>query len=93
VPGGDRITAEERTPLTDECAELYRGVAPNTGAWCLSALIRRNKRLQNGIGKLLFKILNMERDAEMIGNATSIISSVKGAAALAVTVALISGAV
>jgi hypothetical protein len=35
--------------------------------------------------------LDVERDAEMIGNATRIIGGIKGAAALAMSVALIGG--
>jgi hypothetical protein len=91
VPGGDGIAAEEGTPLTNECTELHRRVAANAGARRLTALIRRHKGLQDRIGKLLLEILNMERDAEMIGNATCIIGGIKGAAALAMTVALIGG--
>jgi hypothetical protein len=40
----------------------------------------------------LFKVLNVERDAEMVGNATRIIGGIKGAAALTMTVALVGGA-
>jgi hypothetical protein len=93
VPSGNGITAEEGTPLTNECTELDRRVAANARARRLTALIGRNKWLQDGIGKLLFKVLNVERDAEMVGNATRIISGIKGAAALAMSVALIGGAV
>jgi hypothetical protein len=92
VPGGNSITPEKGTPLANERAELYRCVAPNTGARGLTTLIRRHKRLQDRVGKLLLEILNMERDAEMIGNATRIIGGIKGAAALAMTVALVGGA-
>jgi hypothetical protein len=92
VSGGNGIAAEEGAPLTNECAELHRRVAPNTGAWRLTTLIRRHKGLQDRIGKLLLEILNMERDAEMIGNATRIIGGVKGAAALAMAIALVGGA-
>ena len=92
MPSGNGITAEEGTPLTNECAELDRRVAANARARRLTALIRRNKWLQDGIGKLLFKVLNVERDAEMVGNATRIIGGIKGAAALAMSVALIGGA-
>jgi hypothetical protein len=92
VPGGNGITAKKRTPLTNECAELYRRVATNTGARGLTTLIRRHKGLQDRIGKLLLEILNMERDAEMIGNATRIIGGVKGATAFAMAVALVGGA-
>jgi hypothetical protein len=93
VPSGNGITAEEGAPLTNERAELHRRVAANTGAWRLAALIRRHKGLQDGVGELLLKILNMERDAEVIGNATRIVGGVEGAAALAVTVTLIGGTV
>jgi hypothetical protein len=93
VPRGDGITAKEGAPLTNECAKLHRRVAANTRAWCLTALIRRHKRFKDGIGELLLEVLNMERDAEVIGNATRIIGGIKGAAALAMTVALIRGAV
>jgi hypothetical protein len=93
VPSGNGIAAEECAPLTNECAELHRRIAANTGAWRFTALIRRHKRLKDGVGELLLEILNMERDAEMIGNATRIIGGIKGAAALAMTVALIRGAV
>ena len=89
VPRSNRITPKEGTPLTNERAELHRRVAANAGAWRLTALIRRHKGLQDRIGKLLLEILNMERDAEMIGNATRIIGGVKGAAALAMTVTLV----
>jgi hypothetical protein len=41
----------------------------------------------------LLEVLNVERDAEVICNATRIVRGVEGAAALAVTVALIGGAV
>jgi hypothetical protein len=41
----------------------------------------------------LLKVLNVERDPKMIGNATRIVSGIKGAAALAMTVTLIGGAV
>jgi hypothetical protein len=92
VPRSNRVTPKERTPLTNERAELHRRVAANAGAWRLTALIRRHKGLQDRIGKLLLEILNMERDAEMIGNATRIIGGVKGAAALAMTVTLVGGA-
>jgi hypothetical protein len=40
----------------------------------------------------LLKVLNMEWDAEMVGDATRIISGIKGAAALAMSIALIGGA-
>jgi hypothetical protein len=93
VPRSNRVTPKERTPLTNECAELHRRIAANTRAWCLTALIRRHKRLKDGVGELLLEILNMERDAEMIGNATRIVGGIEGAAALAMTVALIRGAV
>jgi hypothetical protein len=93
VSGGNGIAAEEGTPLTNERAELHRRVATHARAWRLTALIRRHKRFQDRIGKLLLEILNMERDAEMIGNATRIIGGIKGAAALAMTVTLIGGAV
>jgi hypothetical protein len=92
VPSGNGIAAEEGTPLTNECAELDRRVAANAWARGLTTLIRRHKRLQDRVGKLLLEILNMERDAEMIGNATRIIGGIKGAAALAMTVALVGGA-
>jgi hypothetical protein len=92
VPSGNGITAEEGTPLTNERAELDRRVAANARARRLTALIGRNKWLQDGIGELLFKVLNVERDAKMIGNATRIIGGIKGAAALAMSVALIGGA-
>jgi hypothetical protein len=93
VPSGNGITAEEGTPLTNECAELDRRVAANAWARRLTALIGRNKWLQDGIGKLLFKVLNVERDAEMVGNATRIIGGIEGAATLAVAITLIGGAV
>jgi hypothetical protein len=93
VSGGDGIATEEGTPLANECAELHRRVAANTGARRLTTLIRSHKGLQNRIGKLLLEILNMERDAEMIGNATRIVGGIKGAAARAVPIALIGGAV
>jgi hypothetical protein len=93
VPSGNGITAEEGAPLTNKRAKLHRRVAANTGAWRLAALIRRHKGLQYRICKLLFEILNMERDAEMIRNATRIVGGIEGAAALTVTVALIGGAV
>jgi hypothetical protein len=92
VPSGNGITAEEGTPLTNERAELDRRVAANARARRLTALIGRNKWLQDGIGELLFKVLNVERDAKMIGNATRIIGGIKGAAALTMTVALVGGA-
>jgi hypothetical protein len=92
VPSGNGIAAEEGTPLTNECAELDRRVAANAWARRFTALIGRNKWLQDGIGELLFKVLNVERDAKMIGNATRIIGGIKGAAALAMSVALIGGA-
>jgi hypothetical protein len=93
VPRGDGITAKEGAPLANECAKLHRRVAANTRAWCLTALIRRHKWLKDGVGELLLEVLNMERDAEVIGNATRIIGGIKGAAALTVTVALIGGTV
>jgi hypothetical protein len=93
VPSGNGIAAEECAPLANECAELHRRIAANTGAWRFTALIRRHKRLKDGVGELLLEILNMERDAEVIGNATRIVGGVEGAAALAVTVALIRGTV
>jgi hypothetical protein len=93
VPRSNRVTPKERTPLTNECAELHRRIAANTGAWRLTTLIRRHKRFKDGIGELLLQVLNMERDAEVIGNATRIVGGVEGAAALAVTVALIRGTV
>jgi hypothetical protein len=93
VPRGNGIAAEEGAPLADKRAKLHRRVAANTRAWCLTALIRRHKRFKDGIGELLLEVLNMERDAEVIGNATRIIGGIKSAAALAVTVALIGGAV
>jgi hypothetical protein len=91
VSRSNRITPKERAPLTNECTELHRRVAANAGARRLTALIRRHKRLQDRIGKLLLEILNMERDAEMIGNATRIIGGIKGAAALAMAIALVGG--
>jgi hypothetical protein len=93
VPRGNGIAAEEGAPLANKRAKLHRRVAANTRAWCLTALIRRHKRFKDGIGELLLEVLNMERDAEVIGNATRIIGGIKGAAALAMTVALIRGAV
>jgi hypothetical protein len=92
VAGGNRLAAKERTPLPHERAELHRRVAANAGARRLTTLIRRHKGLQDRIGKLLLEILNMERDAEMVGNATRIIGGIKGAAALAMSIALIGGA-
>jgi hypothetical protein len=92
VPRSNRITPKEGTPLTNERAELDRRVAANAGARRLTTLIRRHKGLQDRIGKLLLEILNMERDAEMVGNATRIIGGIKGAAALAMSIALIGGA-
>jgi hypothetical protein len=93
VPSGNGITAEEGTPLTNERAELDRRIAANARTRRLTALIGRNKWLQDGIGKLLFKVLNVERDAEMVGNATRIIGGIEGAATLAVAITLIGGAV
>jgi hypothetical protein len=93
VPRSNRVTTEERAPLADKCAELDRRIAAHTRARRLTALIRRHKRLQDGIRELLFEVLNVERDAEMIGNATRIIGGVKGATAFAMTVALVGGAV
>jgi hypothetical protein len=92
VPSGNGITAEEGTPLTNECAELDRRVAANARARRLTALIGRNKWLQDGIGKLLLEVLDMKWDAEMVGNATRIIGGIEGAAALAMSVTLIGGA-
>jgi hypothetical protein len=93
VPRGNRIAAKECTPLPHQCTELHRRVAANTGARRLTALIRRNKGLQDGIGEFLFKILNVERDPEMVGDTTSIVGGIKGAATLAVTITLVGGAV
>jgi hypothetical protein len=93
VPGSNRIAAEERTPLANECTELHRRVAADTGARRLTALICRNKWLQDGIGELLLQILNMERDPEMVGDTTRIVGGIEGAATLAVAVTLIGGAV
>jgi hypothetical protein len=93
VPRSNRIAAKECTPLPHQCAELHRGVAAHAGARRLTALICRNKGLQDGIGELLLKILNVERDPEMVGDTTRIIGGIKGAAALAMSVALIGGAV
>ena len=93
VTGSNRFTAERRTPLANECTELHRRVAADTGAWCLTTLIRRHKWLQDRVGKLLFKVLNVERDAKVVGNATRIIRGIEGAAALAMAVTLIRGAV
>jgi hypothetical protein len=93
VPRSNRIAAKECTPLPHQCAELHRGVATHAGARRLTALIRSNKGLQDGIGELLLKILNVERDPEMIGDTTRIIGGIKGAAALAVPITLIGGAV
>jgi hypothetical protein len=88
----NRIATEEGTPLPHECAELHRGVAANAGAWCLAALIRRNKGLQDGIGEFLLQVLNVERNAEVVGNATRIVGGIKRATALPVTVTLVGGA-
>jgi hypothetical protein len=93
VPRSNRIAAKECTPLPYQCAELHRCVAANAGARRLTALIRRNKGLQDGIGELLLKILNVERDPEMVGDTTRIIGGIKGAATLAVPITLIGGAV
>jgi hypothetical protein len=93
VPGSNRITAEERTPLANEGAELHRCVATHARARRLTALIRRHKWFQNRIGELLLKVLNVERDAKMIGDATRIVSGIEGAAALAMAVTLIGRAV
>jgi len=93
VSSGNRVAPKERAPLANECAKLYRRVAADAGARGLTTPIRRHKWLQDRIGKLLLKILNMKRDAEMIGNATRIIGGVKGATALAVTVTLVGSAV
>ena len=92
VPSCNGIAAEEGTPLTNECAELDRRVAANARARRLTALIRGHKRLQDGIGKLLLEVLDMKWDAEMVGNATRIIGGIKGAAALAMSVTLVGGA-
>jgi hypothetical protein len=93
VPGSNCIASEERTPLANECAELHRRVAAHARARRLTALIRRDKWFQDRIRELLLKVLNVERDPKMIGNATRIVSGIKGAAALAMSVALIGGAV
>jgi hypothetical protein len=92
VPRSNRVTPKERTPLTNERTKLHRRVAANAGAWRLTALICGHKGLQDRISKLLLKVLNMERDAKMIGNTPRIIGGVKGAAALAMTVTLVGGA-
>jgi hypothetical protein len=76
VPSGNGIAAEECAPLTNECAELHRRVAANAGAWRLTTLIRGHKGLKDGVGELLLEVLNMERDAEVIGNATRIVGGV-----------------
>jgi hypothetical protein len=55
-------------------------------------LIRRHKGLQDGVGELLLKVLNMKWDTKMIGDATRIVSGIESAAALAMTVTLIGGA-
>jgi hypothetical protein len=93
VPGGNRITAEESAPLANECAKLHCRIATNAGARGLTALIRRHKWFQDGISELLLQVLNMKRDAEMVGDATRIIGGIKGAAALPMSVALIGSAV
>jgi hypothetical protein len=40
----------------------------------------------------LLKVLDMKRDAEMVGDTTCIVCGIKGAAALALTITLIGGA-
>jgi hypothetical protein len=93
VPRSNRVAAKECTPLPHQCAELHRCVAANTGARRLTALIRRDKGLQDRIRELLLEILNVERDAKMVGDTTRIVGGIQGAATLAVAVTLIGGAV
>jgi len=93
VAGGNSIATKESAPLPNERAKLHRRIAANARARCLTALIRSNERFQYGIGELSFKVLNVERDAEMVGDAPRVVSGIKGAATLAVTVTLIGGAV
>jgi hypothetical protein len=93
VPGGDGIAAEEGTPLPNERAKLHRRITANARARRLTALIRSDERFQYGIGELSFKVLNVEWDAEMVGDATCVVSGIKGAAALSLPIALICCAV
>jgi hypothetical protein len=92
VPRSNRVTTEERAPLANEGAEFHRGVAAHARARRLTALIRRHKWFQDRIGELLLKVLNVERNAKMIGDATRIVSGIEGAAALAMAITLIGGA-
>jgi hypothetical protein len=93
VAGGNSIATKESAPLPNERAKLHRRIAANARARCLTALIRSDERFQYGIGELSFKVLNVEWDAEMVGDAPCVVSGIKGAATLAVTVTLIGGAV
>jgi hypothetical protein len=82
VTSGNRLTAKERTPLPHECTEFDRGVAANAGAWRLSAEICTNKWLEHRIGELTLKVLNVERDLQLVSHASCIVCRIKRAATL-----------
>jgi hypothetical protein len=80
------ITSEEGAPLSHQRAKLHRRIASNTGARCLTVKIRTDERLKDRCGELALKVLDVERDLQLISNAARIICSVQRTAALSATV-------
>jgi hypothetical protein len=86
VPRSNRITSEEGAPLPNKRAKLHRRIASNTGARCLTVKIRTNERLKDRRGELALKVLDVERDLQLISNTAGIICSVQRAAALSAAI-------
>jgi hypothetical protein len=78
----NRLATEERAPLPHERTELHCGVATDARTGGLTSQIGADKRFQHCISELALEILNMERDLQLIGNASSVISCIKRAATL-----------
>jgi hypothetical protein len=86
VPRSYCITSEEGAPLPDECAKLHRRIASHTRARRFAVKVRTNKRLKDRLGKFALKILDVERDLQLISNTARIICSIQRTAALSATV-------
>jgi hypothetical protein len=82
VPSCNRLAAEQCTPLPDECTKLHRRVAADARARRLAAEIRANKWLKHRGGKLALKILNVERDLQLVGYPSCVVCRIKRAATL-----------
>jgi hypothetical protein len=82
VTGGNRFAAKQGAPLPYECTKLHRGVAANAGARSLASQIGANKWFKNGVGEFALKILNVERDLQLVSHASCIVCRIKRAATL-----------